>query len=69
MLQERSVGSKGVEDPVPESVPELGLGHAAVQAQSRDQHDVVDTGGGRHFEHFFDDPLPVVRASHGGQWQ
>ena len=48
---------------------QLGVGHAAVQRQRRDQHDVVDAGLGRQLEHLLDHELADVGAAHGGQRQ
>jgi hypothetical protein len=50
-------------------VAQLGLGHAPVEAEGRDEHDVVDAGRGGHVQHRLDDPLAVVGPPHGGQWQ
>ena len=63
------MGGEGVVDAVAHGVAQLGLGHAPVQGQRRDDVDVVDAGRGRLVEHGLDDPLADVGAAHGRQGQ
>ena len=63
------MGRKGIEDPVAHGMAQLGVGHAPVQAQGRDEHDVVDTAGGGEVEHRLDDALAVVGPAHRRQGQ
>ena len=68
-LYSAPLGANGVVDPVTDGMAELGLGHAAVQRECRDQMDVVDAGLGRQVEHGFDDALTDVRSTHRGERQ
>ena len=58
------MGSEGVVHAVADRVPELGLGHAAVQGEGGDQVDIVDAGLRGDVEHGLDDPLAHVGAAH-----
>ena len=69
MVVQRASGSEGVVDPVTDGMAQLGLGHAAVQRERRDQMDVVDAGLGRQVEHGLDDALADVRSTHRGERQ
>ena len=69
MLGQQPVRGEGVIDPVAQGVTELVLGHAPVQGQSGDEHDVVDPGVGRHVEHGLDDHLADVGCLHRGERQ
>ena len=66
VVVEASVGGEGVVHPVADSVPELVLGHAAVDGQGGDEVDVVYAGLGGEVQHRFDDPLTDVGAAHRG---
>ena len=59
------MGSEGVVHAVADRVPELGLGHAAMQGEGGDQVDVVDAGLRGDVEHGLDDALAHVGAAHG----
>src|SRR2546430_2945346 len=52
------------EDALADDVAELVLGHAAVQTQSRDDVQVVDSGLGGHVDDLFHHQLAHVRRSH-----
>jgi len=60
---------EGVVDPVAQGVPQLGLGHAAVQGQGGDEDHVVHPGVGRHVEDGLDHHLADVGRLHGRQRQ
>ncbi len=67
VLGEESVRGEGVVNPIPEGVAELGLGHAPVQGEGGDEHDVVDPGIGGQVEHRLYDHLADVGRLHGRQ--
>ncbi len=69
VLGQQAVGGEGVVDPVAQGVAQLLLGHAAVQGQRGDQHDVVDAGLRRHVEHGLDHHLADVGRLHGRKRQ
>ena len=69
VLPQQAVGGEGVEDALAQRVTKLGVGHASVQCQRRDQHHVVDAGLGRQLEDLLDDELAHVGPAHGGQGQ
>jgi hypothetical protein len=46
---------------------ELGFRHPAVEAEGRDEVDVLYTSGGGFLQHLFDDLLTNVRLAH--RWQ
>ena len=58
------MGREGVVDAVADGVAELGLGHATVEREGRDEVHVVDTGGGGQVEHGLDDALADVGPAH-----
>ena len=58
------MGGEGVVDAVADGVAQLGLGHAAVQGEGRDEVHVVDAGRGGQVEHRLDDPLADVGPAH-----
>jgi hypothetical protein len=58
-----------VVDAVAQAVPQLGLGHAPVQCERRDQVYVVDADLGRDVEHRLDHALADVGSAHLGQRQ
>ena len=60
---------EGVEDAVAQGVAQLGVGHAPVQRQRRDQHHVVDAGLGGQLENLLDHELAHVGTAHGGERQ
>src|SRR5215210_3056290 len=51
-------------NPVSQAMPELGLRHPAVEAQSRDEVDVLDALRIRLLQNLLDDELPDVRPPH-----
>ncbi len=67
VLGQQPVRSEGVVDPVAEGVAQLLLGHAPVQRERGDQHDVVDARLGRHVEHGLDHHLADVGRLHRRQ--
>ncbi len=67
VLGEQAVRREGVEDPLPERVSQLVVGHAAVEGERRDEHDVVDSRLGRQVEYGLDDALADIRRLHRGQ--
>ena len=69
VLGQQAVRGEGVVDPVAERVAQLVLGHAPVQGERGDQHDVVDARLGRHVEHRLDDHLADVGRLHRRQRQ
>ena len=69
VLEQQAVRREGVEDAVAQGVAQLGVGHAAVQRQRGDEHDVVDAGFGGELEHLLDHQLAYVGAAHGRQGQ
>src|SRR5829696_202464 len=54
-------------DPVSQAVPELRLRHAAVEAQSRDEVDILDAPRIRLLQDLLYNELPDVRLLHRGQ--
>ena len=69
VVVEEAVGREGVVHAVADGVAQLGLGHAAVQGQRRDEVHVVDPGRRGQVEHGLDHPLPHVGPAHRGQRQ
>ena len=67
VLEQEPVGGERVEDAVAERVAELGVGHAAVEGEGGDEHDVVDAGLGRQVEDGLDHPLADVGGAHRRQ--
>ena len=67
VLEQEAVGREGLEDAVAEGVAQLGVGHAAVKGEGRDEHDVVDARLGREVEDGLDDPLAHVGRAHRGE--
>ena len=63
------MGCEGVVDAVADGVAQLGLGHAAVQGQRRDEVHVVDPCRRGEVEHGLDHPLPHVGPAHRGERQ
>src|SRR5215211_7317716 len=54
-------------DPTPQAMAELGLRHPAMEAEGRDEVDVLDTFGGGLLQYLLDDLLTNVRFSHRRQ--
>ena len=48
-------------------MPELVVGHAAVEGEGGDEDDIVHAGGRRQVEDGLDDPLPGVGRLHRGK--
>ena len=69
VLLQQPVGGEGVVDAVTQGVAQLGVGHAAVQRQRRDEHHVVHAGLGGQLEDLLDHQLAHVGAAHGRQRQ
>src|SRR5215217_2462266 len=54
-------------DPAPQTMLELGFCHPAVQAEGRDEVNILDTLGGSLLQYLFDNLLTNVWLSH--RWQ
>jgi hypothetical protein len=54
-------------DPVAQAMPKLGLRHPAVEAQSRDEVDVLNAPRVRLLQYLLDDLLPDIRPPHRRQ--
>ena len=67
VLQQSTVGSESVENPVAQAVPQLCVGHSPVQPEGGDQDHVVDACFGRHVQDRLNDPLTVVGPAHRRQ--
>ena len=64
VLEEQAVGSKGLENAVAQGVAQLGVCHATVQSECRDEYDVIYTRLGRQVQDRLDNALAHVRGLH-----
>src|SRR5918995_5587340 len=55
-------------DRAPQAMPELGFRHPAVEAEGRDEVNVLDTSGGGLLQYLFDDLLANIWLAHRWQW-
>ena len=67
VVEQQALRCECVVDTIAHGMAQFRLRHSTVQRERSDKLHVVDSGGGREFEHRFDDALTDVGSLHRGQ--